>query len=356
MNKFADSILTINLSAIANNYKLLQARGAEAAAVVKANAYGLGVEPVALALKKSGCTKFFVANLDEAINLRSILADEFIGVFHGVRAGQAVEFSQYDLTPVLNDIQQVKLWQQHAEKQQKKLPAVIHFDTGMNRLGLSQNDIKLAADAAKSFDLKYIMSHLACADIAEHPQNHEQLAKLQLITSEFPGIRTSFANSSGIFLGDGYLFDLTRPGSALYGVNPVSAQPNPMLPVVKLTSKILQIRVIDSSQSVGYGASCMLPVGAKIATVPVGYADGYLRYLSNKGFCAINGQKVPIVGRISMDLITLDVSGIEHLEVGAEVEIIGETIKVDDLAAWADTIGYEILTSLGDRYLRVYSD
>jgi alanine racemase len=359
MNKFSDSTLTINLSAIANNYALLRDRasGSKTAAVVKAGAYGLGVDKVAPALFTAGCRDFFVANLDEAIELRKILPDVFIGVFHGVSAAQEEEFVEYGLTPVLNSIYQVKLWKQHADKQFKKLDCMIHIDTGMNRLGMSFSDAESAAEMFGSFNVKFIMSHLASADTPDDIKNIKQLEKISLIKRRFPQIPISFANSSGVFIGDDYLFDMVRPGSAIYGVNPTPYAKNPMLPVIKLTSRILQIRVIDTAETVGYGASCRLPAGSKIATLPIGYADGYIRSLGNKGYCAIDGQLVPIVGRVSMDLITVDVTSIKErkLQIGNEVELIGKTIKIDDLAGWAGTIGYEILTGLGSRYLRHYT-
>lgn len=348
-NPYADSTLKISLSAIADNYRLLNKTGGKSAAVVKANAYGLGVEKVAPAIAKAGCSDFFVANLDEAIELRGILPKSAIYVFHGIHKGQEKIFREYKLIPVLNSMEQVKLCTAG------KLSGVLHFDTGMNRLGMSQKDAEYIAENVR-LDIKYIMSHLACADVKGDPKNKEQLAAIKKISQLFPKIPVSFANSSGIFLGNGYHFDMVRPGSALYGVNPKPWTKNPMKPVVLLSGKILQIREIDTAQTVGYGASCKLPAGSKIAVLPVGYADGYLRSLGNKAFCAIGGKKVPLVGRVSMDLITIDVSKIKDIKAGSEVELIGNNMPVDDVAEKAGTIGYEILTSLGSRYKRVYQD
>jgi alanine racemase len=356
MNKHADTILTINLSAVADNYRLLQERagGVRTAAVVKANAYGTGVKEVAPALFSAGCRDFFVANLDEALELRKILPDVFISVFHGVSEGQEDVFIEHKITPVLNSIYQIKLWQQYSDKQKEKPSCILHVDTGMNRLGISFSDIEAASEMLQKLDIKFIMSHLVSSDLPDDKKNIKQLEKLKLIKRRLPNIPISFANSSGIFLGEDYLFDMVRPGAALYGVNPTPNAKNPMFPVVNLTSKILQIRVIDTADTVGYGASCKLPAGSKIATLPVGYADGYFRQLGNKAYYAVNGKLVPVVGRVSMDLITIDVSSIKDVKVGSEVEVIGKTIKVDDVAGWAGTIGYEVLTSLGDRYLRRY--
>jgi alanine racemase len=338
--------LTINLSAITSNYKLLSEK-VKVAAVVKADAYGLGMAKVAPALFEAGAREFFVANLDEALSLRKILPKCSIGVFHGLQKGEEREFSANNLTPVLNDIYQIKLWRQHADK----LSCIVHFDTGMNRLGLSQNDVNTAVDLLKNLNVQYIMSHLACADEPQHPKNLQQLQKMQTIKAVFPNIPISLANSSGVFLGDEYLFDMARTGIAMYGGNPTPNTKNPMQNVVNLRSQILQIRNIDTAQTVGYGASYELKDGAKIATLPVGYADGYFRSLGNNSFCAIGGVKVPLVGRVSMDLITVDVSGL-NVSVGDEVEIIGDTITIDDVANAAGTISYEVLTNLGGRYFR----
>ncbi|MCE3233033.1 MAG: dadX [Rickettsiaceae bacterium] len=350
-NKFSDTKLSINLSAIKSNYKLLKKHG-KVAAVVKANAYGLGVGEVSSSLYEAGCREFFVANLDEALELRKILPDVFIAVFQGAQEGQGKYFEKHDLVPVINTVHQVKLWQQYSEKQGSKLSCIVHFDTGMNRLGLSMKDAGLVA----KFKIKYIMSHLACADTPKHPKNAEQLKNMKAIAKLFPKVPVSFANSSGVFLGEDYLFDRIRAGIAIYGGNPTPYTKNPMKNVVTLTSKILQVRVIDSVDSVGYGATHNVPAGAKIATIPVGYADGYSRHLSNRGYCAIDGKKVPVIGRVSMDLITIDVSSIESgkLVVGQEVELIGNTITIDDVASWSGTISYEVLTSLGCRHLREY--
>lgn len=349
-NEYSDSILTIDLAAIAENYKILQkqAPNSEAAAVVKANAYGLGVEKIAPVLWDAGCRKFFVANLDEAVQLRSVLPEAFVAVFHGIRKGQGSIFKDKNLVPVLNSPEQIEVWQ----KSNKGGNCILHFDTGMTRLGLSERD-------AENFDfsqlnIEYVMSHLACADDKGHELNREQLNKIIKINRIFPKIKVSLCNSYGAFLGGEYHFDLIRPGMALYGVNPVPERNNPMKSVVKVIAKILQIHKIDSNRAVGYGASYNLKTGVVTATIPVGYADGYLRYLGNKGFCAIDGVKVPVIGRVSMDLITLDVTKISGIKAGDEVEIIGDTIKVDDVAEKAATIGYEILTSLGQRYKRIY--
>lgn len=356
-NQYASSKLTVNLKAVRENYHILKSKcnpTCNVSAVVKADAYGLGAEEVATALTQEGCNSFFVAHLDEAIQLRRVLPHITIYVFHGVLPGQEEAFAEYKIIPVLNSLYQVNLWQQHALKKQKKIPCILHFDTGMNRLGLRIGEIERIAD--KNFDIKYIMSHLACADDKSNPVNFDQLQELKQISLNFEGIKLSIANSGGVFLGEDYHLGMVRPGMAIYGVNPIGNFPNPMNNVVTLTSEILQIHNIEKDGAVGYGGDYKVNKGKRIATISIGYADGYLRSLSNKGICAIDGIIVPIVGRVSMDLVTLDVTEIpeKKLQEASEVELIGKNIPVDVVAEKAGTIGYEVLTSLGSRYRREY--
>lgn len=355
----ADTILRVNLDAIAENYRILAARmdGGECGAVVKANAYGLGVHEVAKTLKGAGCKRFFVATLDEAIQLRTILPKEDIYVFHGVGRGQEKYFVEYKLTPVLNSREQVLRWEIAAGEYGRQ-EAILHIDTGMNRLGMNLEDAEnvLTSAAPQVIDFEYIMSHLACAEIPDHPLNKSQLSQITAARRLFPGSGVSLANSSGLFLNGNYHFDLARPGCALYGINPTPGRLNPMQNVVTLVSKVLQTRVIDTNTTVGYGATCDLARGSVVATVPVGYADGYLRSLGNCAKVVAAGQKVPVVGRISMDLITIDLSNVpeEVVREGMEVELIGAAMPVDEVAKAADTIGYEVLTRLGQRFAREY--
>jgi alanine racemase len=356
--KYSNSTLKVSLAAISANYSILKKKAGdkEVAAVVKANAYGLGVGEVAAVLQNSGCNKFFVANLDEAIELRGILPEVLIGVFSGISKSEEDAFIHHRLTPVLNSMYQFELFAQYLDKKEKNFSCMLHIDSGMNRLGFSIYEIqKLQNDGfLKDLNIKMVLSHLACADEKSHEKNLQQLAVVKKLRDIFPNIPISFANSYGVFLGDEYHFDIIRPGIALYGGNLTPYASNPMQNVVQITSKILQIRNIDSAQTVGYGATCNLQAGSKIATLLVGYADGYFRSLSNKAYCAIGGKKVPVVGRVSMDLITIDITSIKDVAVGDEVEILGDTITLQDLATNAGTIDYEILTSLGGRYKRVY--
>ena len=362
MPRYADTTLTVNLDALAANYRLLQSRvgSAKVAAVVKANAYGMGVIPVAKRLISEGCSLFFVAHLDEAIELREAGIQQHIAVFHGLRAGQEAVFSEYNVVPVLNDLGQVRRWSGWAKNQPSALPAIIHTDTGMNRLGLDIKDVEAlvhAPELLQSLDVQLVMSHLVCAGQADHTLNKEQLKRFNHMHHIVTGTKYSLANSAGCFLDSCYHFDVVRPGCALYGVNSVQGLESPLTQVATVTAKILQIRVTDRPTSVGYGATEQVEAGRVLATLPVGYADGYVRHLSNRGTqVAVAGTRIPVVGRVSMDMIVVDITDADaqHHRVGAEVEVLGPTITVDELAEQAGTIGYEVLTSLGQRFQRVY--
>ncbi len=351
--------LTIDLDALVANYKLLSDRSAPAlcAAVVKANAYGLGLEAVSQALAVAGCRCFFVALLDEGIALRALLPEAEIFVLNGVMEGEAGEFHRHRLIPVLNDFNQINFWS-NAQPAEGAQPATLHFDTGMARLGLTPADSeKLIADQDRllDFPVACLISHLACADDPDHPLNRAQRDQFATIVKQFSGVPASLAASSGIFLGPDWHFDLVRPGAALYGIAPSANAPNPMGQVIKLQGKILQVRAVDTPQTVGYGATHQLAGPSRIATVAAGYADGYLRSLSGRGTAYLGDTRVPVVGRVSMDLIALDVTDVSQAKPGDMVDLIGPRHDVDALAAEAGTIGYEILTSLGQRYRRVYT-
>ncbi|MCE2510269.1 MAG: alanine racemase [Alphaproteobacteria bacterium] len=353
----AHARLTIDLDAIATNYRLLGKRLEPAGlhAVVKADAYGLGLEPVARTLRGQGCRHFFVATLDEGIALRALLSDVEIGVFNGALAGEETAFAAHRLTPCLNDLGQIERFRALAPS----APAGLQIDTGMARLGLPPQEVeRLAAEPQRlaGLSLSFLFSHLACADTPPHPKNAEQLRLFRTLTQQLPATQRSLANSSGIFLGPEYHFDFARAGAAIYGVNPQASHPNPMAQVLHLKGRILQVRDVDSPQTVGYGATYRASGVSRIATVAVGYADGYLRTLGNRGSCFVGDRQVPVIGRISMDLITIDVTEIppQQLTPDTFVELVGPNHSVDALAAEAGTIGYEILTSLGHRYHRNY--
>ena len=359
--QFSGAVLTIDLDAIRANWRRLRDRlGATGcAAVVKADAYGLGVERVAPALADVGCRVFFVAHLDEGIQLRKLLPGAEIHVLNGLLPGSAGEFAAHGLIPVLNSLGNIDEWREFGRKDGDAPRADLHIDTGMARLGLPPSEVQIlreSPDRLEGVKLRYLMSHLACADEPDHKLNQQQLSGLRAAQAGLPALPVSFANSSGIFLGPDYHLDLARPGIALYGGNPAPGQPNPMEQVVRLQGKILQLRDVDTPQTVGYGASHRVAGRGRIATIAVGYADGYLRSLSNAGSGYLGDQRAPVVGRVSMDLITLDVTAIprERCVPGAPVDLIGPHTPIDSVAAAAGTIGYEILTSLGSRYRRVY--
>jgi len=357
--------LTVDLGALVANYRLLQRRAkpARAGAGIKANAYGLGAREAAPALFKAGCRQFFVAILSEGIALRPVVPEAEIYVLSGPIGGDEPEFAQHRLMPVLNSPQQIELWSRWCAAN-GAIPAALHIDSGMSRLGLAPLELdRLIADPSplRPFPVPMVMSHLASADEAASPQNAQQLAQfnsaLDRVLPLLPARPlVSFANSSGIFLGKDYAFDLVRPGAALYGLNPTPAAPNPMRQVVGLKARILQVRHIDAHQAVGYGAAHRSTRATSLATLGLGYADGVFRALSHVGAAFVGGIRAPFVGRVSMDLITIDVGHVPpHLvQPGAWAEILGEHQSADELAAAAGTIGYEVLTALGSRYQRRY--
>lgn len=347
--------LTINTSALVSNYHLLKNKHAKnsVAAVVKANAYGLGVAGVSKALWEAGCRDFFVATLAEGIELRAILPEAKIGVFQGLFAGEEKEYIQHNLIPVLNDVSQVERFY-HSDLFKHNKPIMIHVDTGMTRLGLTETDLKhKAISALSTYPSLLLMSHLACANDPEHPKNNEQLTRFLTAKNYFPNVRASLANSAGVFLSDDFHFDMARTGCALYGINPHDVK-NPMQPVATLSAPILQIRTLDRDETIGYGGTAIAHKDTFIATVGIGYADGYFRSLSNQGFAFIAGHKVPLVGRVSMDMVTLDVSlvPLQQITANTRAEFINDTQTVDDIARQCQTIGYEIFTRIGSRVQR----
>lgn len=363
-------ILTIDLDAVAANWRQLGARMSATAdkgacaAVVKADGYGLGAVPVSRRLATEGCTTFFVAHVEEGVTLRAALPDADIFILNGLLPGAAPTLARHRLAPCLNDRGQVAAWLAHCAATVPQR-AALHIDTGMTRLGLDPDELDaIDLPAVRALPGLVVMSHLSCADAPVHPLNAQQLDTFRDAAARFPGATLSLANSSGLFLGDDYLFGLGRPGVALYGGNPTpEADRNPMKPVVRLQARILQVREIRDIRSVGYGATADTFPPARIATLAAGYADGYLRAISNRGVVHLNGHPCPVVGRVSMDLLTVDVTeaapknakgGDDAIRPGALVDLINEDHTVDDVAATADTIGYEILTSLGDRYHRRY--
>jgi alanine racemase len=360
----AGGVLTIDLDALAANWTFyrdqVKTSGAEASAVVKAQSYGLDANHVAPALMRAGCRSFFVATIAEGIELRAVLGpDAIIRVLNGLMDGTERDFTDHTLIPVLNSLGEVDAWRAFCAGLGRPLSCGLHVDSGMGRLGLDEGELKRLTDNFEHLTgvkLDLILSHLASSEDTDNPYNAQQLARFKNALQRLPAAPACFANSSGVFLGPDYHFDLVRPGAALYGINPTPNLPNPMRQVVRLQGKILQTRTIDTPQGVGYGSTHHAQKNTRIATIAAGYADGYLRSLSNAGDVFIGEHRAPIVGRISMDLITVDVTHIpEQLtRPGQLADLIGPLNPVDDVATKAGTIGYEILTSLGGRYHRVY--
>jgi alanine racemase len=358
--------LTVDLNAIVANWRKLEktAVPAECAGVVKADAYGCGARPVVRALSAAGCRTFFVATLDEARVVRAAAPSADVYVLDGLFQNCGDAFAAINCRPVLGDLNELAEWDVFCRRTGWAGGAAIHIDTGMNRLGLTLDEAQGIIPRINAGDhgITLVMSHLACAETLHHPLNAKQVAAFREIARLFAGVPASLANSSGIFLGPQYPFDLVRPGAALYGVNPTPEADNPMQPVVELKARIVQTRSIDKGESVGYGATWTARRPTRLAIVSAGYADGYFRAgSSNDGTrgaeVIVAGTRCPVAGRVSMDLLAIDITALpSHAAVrrGHLATLIGEGITVDELAHHFGTIGYEVLTSLGDRYNRIY--
>ena len=346
--------LEISLPAIVANWRSLQ-RG-PTAAVVKADAYGLGATTVAPALFDAGCRHFFTAHPAEAIALRPLLPGAMLCVLNGLWPGYEAEFTDHDLLPALGSLAEIDRWSAHARALGRRLPALLHVDTGMHRLGLSPAEVgTLAAspDRLEAIELRYVMTHLASAEDPADPINELQRTRFAAACARLPPAPRSIANSSGVFLGPAFRSDLARPGAALFGVNPTPGRPNPQRPVIRLRARVLQLRDLQPGDTVGYNATWRAARPSRIATLSVGYADGYLRSLSNRATAYFDDQPLPLVGRVSMDLATFDATASPTLQQGDWLDLLGPD-GVDGLAEQAGTNGYEILTSLGARHQRVY--
>jgi len=346
--------LLIDLDALARNYARLRAASApaECTAVVKADAYGLGVAPVARRLLREGCTRFFVATAAEAGELRAAAPGVDVYVLEGARAGELDTLAAARATPVLCSLEQVERWAGRGR-------ALLQIDTGMARLGLSSREVDELArrpELLAGIEVELVVTHLACADEPDHPLNRQQLEAFDSLRRRLPSARVSIGNSAGTMNGGAQRGDVVRPGIGLYGGNPFTERPNPFEPVVTLNAPIVQIRDIDTVQTVGYGATFGVAPPARLAIVALGYADGYPRALGNRGVVAIASQHAPVIGRVSMDLLCCDVTALppEVVRVGAPVEALGPNVLLDDVAAAAGTIGYEILTRLSPRLKREY--
>ena len=357
--------LTVDLGAIQRNWQALDkvSAGALTGAAVKADGYGLGAIPVGKALYAAGTRFFFVATPDEGLALRAALPEAHIFVLNGLFPGSAPLYVGERLMPVLNSLPMLEEWLVACLGRNEALPAALHFDTGMNRLGfrLSETSIVKRMVDEVGYAPQMIMSHLACADQPQHEKNRTQLALFSSVLNQFPGIPASLANSAATMTSREMHFQMVRPGIALYGGRAVNGRKNPMVPAVTLEAPILQVRECKTGESVGYGASYILPRDTRLAIIALGYADGFLRAASSTnqhagGRVHLRGQSCPLIGRISMDMFAVDITDLGNdIPVPGElVEVLGPHVSVDDQADPAGTIGYEILTSLKGRYPRAY--
>ena len=348
--------LTISLKGLVDNYRTIRdMTDAKVGCVLKANAYGLGVAPIFEALRLEGCKKFFVATPDEALQLRLFNQDVEIFVLEGVYPGCDDLYAGKKLTPVLNSVEDIARWAGFAANTGNRLPAILHFDTGMNRLGIRPDEITKIADNVEALDIHTVMSHFACSDDKDNALNDIQVERFDDIAKAFPDAKRSLCNSSGIFRNAEWHHDLVRPGYALYGGNPTPEKTNPMADVVSVNARILQIHKAQKGETAGYGASHVFEKDTQCAIIALGYADGFFRSGGNAAKVYWRGVACPVVGRVSMDLVIVDIG---HLtappEAGEWVEVLGPHQGIDALAADCGTIGYEILTLFGRRYQRIY--
>ena len=365
-NAAATGCVTINLDQLARNWMGLADLVApgRCAAVVKANAYGLGADRVIPALVRAGCTVLFIATPQEGYEARRLAPQTDIYALDGLLPGSAESFARDAIRPVLSTLADIETWARLGARLGRPLPCGLHIDSGLNRLGLTARDARrLAADGAlmSGIDVRLIMSHLACADNPTDPKNRDQLLAFETLTTLFPGIPRSLAASDGLMLGPAYHFDLVRPGYALYGGQASISNAAPVAPVLTVTARILAVNDVAPGESVGYAASWRASRPSRIATIAAGYADGVPRSASSSGgtacgYVLIAGHKVPIVGRVSMDLITADVTDLPAgaLAVGDDAILLGAGLTIEDAGFAAGTIGYEILTRLGARFARRY--
>jgi alanine racemase len=353
----ATAVAIIDLGAVAANFCDLRTRhGAPVAGVVKADAYGLSAAHVAPVLVREGAEMLFTAGFDEAAALPDCGPR---AVLDGLTPGSERDFVAAGLLPVLCDLGQLHRWAALSRELGRRLPCLLHLDTGMARLGLDAAETaRLIEDPSvlAAVDVRYVMTHLAASDEPREPLNEWQRARFDAACQKLPAMKRSLANSSGIFLGEKFRSDMARPGAATYGINPTPGQPNPMRPVVSLHARILQVRAIEPGDSVGYGASFVARRKTRIATAAIGYADGFPRSLSSRARGALDGTEFPLVGRVSMDLTTFDVTGLPDGAAvpGGWVTMMDAANDADALGARANTIGYEILTGLSRRAHRIW--
>ena len=348
-------IFKVFLNNILENYHSIRrfAGGRSSAAVIKANAYGMGIGQVGDALyHDAGCSDFFVATPQEAFSLRNRVKNATIYVLNGLVSGHEEFYKDYNIRPILCDLEQIELWQQHST-----LPCAVHFDTGINRLGLNEKETDyFISQGTKNLNIQHIMSHLACADQTSSPMNRQQLRKFQKISDHFNGIEASLANTSGILMGSEYHFDLLRPGLMLFGGNSSleEKKPDGIKPSCEILGKIIQIKELEQGSVIGYNSRWCALRKSCIAYVNIGYADGFPIEMTGKPYCFIGGEKREIIGQISMDMLAVDITGLTNITVGDEVELLGENITIEFMAKVSNLSQYEILTYTRERYQRYY--
>ncbi len=358
-----NTTLEIDLKSICHNFKKIKKKVGKhciVAATVKANAYGLGVEQVSKSLIKHKCKDFFVATLMEGIELRSYSKSINIYILNGLNSGKCSIYEKYKLTPVLNSMNQIREYEIYQSKIKKSMNAIIHFDTGMSRLGLDEAEteklINNKKNILKKTNIRYIMSHLACGDDPKSKKNSKQLKMFRKISKSFENIKMTLANSAGTLLGKNYHFDMVRPGISLYGGNAQKNEKSNYRHVIKLSAKLIQIRQIKKGSTVGYGATYKAKKKMVIGTISIGYADGLNRLFSNNMKCYYKRKEINLIGRVSMDLITLDLSKFQKkdVQINDRIEIINDQNNINQISKNIGTIPYEILTNLGQRYSRKY--
>lgn len=360
----ATAYLELDLEAVRQNYKTIQSvlkKGCRLSAVVKANAYGMGAIPTSKALYQAGCRDFFVINVDEALDIKPFLQDANIYILNGVQQGAAPILLREKFIPVLLSLEQIALWQAEARRLDQNLPAILHLDTGLSREGLSYEEVtQLHNNLAllDGLDIKYYMSHLANADESNNSENIGQLNRFQELCSKLPPAPKSFANSHGIMRGQNYHFDMARPGMAIFGYCDSFKEPNQLMPAIRIAARIIRRRPLSLGQPVGYNALFKAQKPMLTATLNIGYADGFLRCLTNVGKINIQGYPAQIIGKISMDYTVLDVTDIPNdlTEPGTWVEIVHDADAFEELCTLGGTCTYEIVARLGPRFQRVYKN
>ena len=364
----ATGLIAVNLAQLRANWEALaqHVAPAECGAVVKANAYGIGAQRVIPTLFDAGCRSFFVATLDEAASARPLAPGAAIYVLDGLMPHTARDFSRLGAIPVLSTLDEVRMWASLSGNRSSAPPSALHFDTGLNRLGMHASDVSVLAREPlllERLGVSLVMSHLACADDPAHPMNREQLDTFERLRASFPAARASLAASDGLMLGSDFHFDLVRPGSALYGGQASKDRASPVAPVLRVAARILQVEEVPAGARIGYSASYRATSPRRIATIAAGYADGVFRHASagnetTGGAVAIGGRLAPIVGRVSMDLITVDVTDFDDAppQRGDWADLVGPELPLEAVGAAAGSIGYEVLTRLGSRFHRLYLD